>query len=667
VKGVPTALGDVARLSTQRLASDIVTENGQLQVRVTANVDRASLSTVVAGIRQRLRAFAFPPGYGATIGGQAASQARSFSQFAAVIAIAIALVYAVMLAAFRSFRLPLAVLTAIPLALIGVALGLAVTGTPINVSSFMGLLLLVGLVVKNGILLIDAANRRRAEGDGVVDALVAAGRMRLRPIVMTTLAAIGGLLPLAFGLGQGAEMERPLAIAVIGGLSTATVFTLIVIPVLYVVFAGARRPAGAVVASALLLAAACLGTSSGASAQEAPATLPAFAGLSLEAAVTDALTASPDVLAARARVAQSRAVYAEARGGAAPSLVTTYAQTPQGNPPGPNVVSRTASAQLQFSLTDLLGLAPAARAAALTLASSDADEAAAETAERVRTIGLYYDALKARGIVEARRSALALASAQRDAANVRVTAGDAPRLDIVRADVAVAQAQADLESATAADANATDALLTETGATASAVASTVERPAPVANPALDDPVAVASLARVQRTEVRSASLAAQAALASVDAARAAGTPAIVVSGGYLTGTDSGVPVNAPTIDASVTIPLSGVARARVDEARAKADEARAKAAGVERTVVLEATAASRTLGAAERAAAATIRARDAAERALQATELGYRSGATSSLDLAAARVAYAQALVDEIAARFEVAKARATLAAEIGA
>ena len=105
------------------------------------------------------------------------------------------------------------------------------------------MLLLVGLVVKNGILLIDAANRRRAAGAPVEEALLGAGRERLRPILMTALAAIGGLLPLAFGIGAGAAMERPLAIAVVGGLSTATVFTLVVIPVLYAGIAGRRAVA----------------------------------------------------------------------------------------------------------------------------------------------------------------------------------------------------------------------------------------------------------------------------------------------------------------------------------------------------------------------------------------------------------------------------------------
>ncbi|MBV8245799.1 MAG: efflux RND transporter permease subunit [Candidatus Eremiobacteraeota bacterium] len=235
------ALADVARVRRAGLSTDIDEENGQRVVRVVANSTGVSLSGAVASIRSVLRRTPLPPGYTATIGGQYRTQQQSFREFVVVIAIAVALVFAVMLGTFHSYRLPLVILTAIPLALIGVALGLFLTRTPFNVSSFMGLLLLVGIVVKNGILLIDVANQRRLAGDDVTVALRVAGRTRLRPIVMTTFAAIGGLLPLALGLGSGAEMERPLAIAVIGGLSTATLFTLIVIPVLYAGFAGSVR------------------------------------------------------------------------------------------------------------------------------------------------------------------------------------------------------------------------------------------------------------------------------------------------------------------------------------------------------------------------------------------------------------------------------------------
>ncbi|MGH7755095.1 MAG: efflux RND transporter permease subunit, partial [Vulcanimicrobiaceae bacterium] len=240
--GQTTSLGDLATVTPVRLASDVYAENGQLLLRVTGNIAGAPLSAVTSSIKSALANIQFPPGYSAEIGGEAQTQAQSFKEFVIVIGFAIVLVFAVMLATFSSFRLPLVILTTIPLSLIGVALALLLTGTPINVSSFMGLLLLVGVVVKNGILLIDVANKHGADGASVEDSLVAAGKTRLRPIVMTTLAAIGGLLPLALGIGTGAEMEKPLAIAVIGGLSTATIFTLLIIPVMYATFVGNSRP-----------------------------------------------------------------------------------------------------------------------------------------------------------------------------------------------------------------------------------------------------------------------------------------------------------------------------------------------------------------------------------------------------------------------------------------
>ena len=234
------SVGSLAGFSQEPLSTDVEELNGQRVIRVSANTSGASLSTVIERVKQAIRQTPMPPGYTATIGGTYEAQQASFREFLTVIALAVMLVFAVMLGTFNSFRLPAVILMAIPLALIGVALGLFLTRTPLNVSSFMGLLLLVGIVVKNGILLIDVANKRRAAGDDVTQALVIAGRTRLRPIVMTTLAAIAGLLPLAIGVGSGSEMERPLAIAVIGGLSTATAFTLILIPVLYAGFAGAR-------------------------------------------------------------------------------------------------------------------------------------------------------------------------------------------------------------------------------------------------------------------------------------------------------------------------------------------------------------------------------------------------------------------------------------------
>ncbi len=233
LNGGAVPLTELTQAAIDRTATDITEINGQRAALVTANTTGRSLSATIGGIQKAMAGVTLPPGYRTEIAGAYQAQQQSFREFALVIAIAIVLVFFVMLASFGSFRQPLIVLAAAPLAPIGVAIALTITRTTFNVVSFMGLLLLVGLVVKNGILLIDAANRRRAEGYPVEETLVLAGRERLRPILMTTLAAIGGLLPLAFGIGAGAAMERPLAIAIVGGLSTATFFTLVLIPVLY--------------------------------------------------------------------------------------------------------------------------------------------------------------------------------------------------------------------------------------------------------------------------------------------------------------------------------------------------------------------------------------------------------------------------------------------------
>ena len=142
-------------------------------------------------------------------------------------------VFAVMLFQFGDYTAPIVILLIMPLSLFGVAFGLWITKTPLNVSSFMGAIMLVGIVVKNGILLLDQAQKGEQTGMSLEEAIVHAGEVRLRPILMTTLTAILGLVPLALGIGAGAEMQKPLAIAVIGGLAFSTLFTLLFAPVLY--------------------------------------------------------------------------------------------------------------------------------------------------------------------------------------------------------------------------------------------------------------------------------------------------------------------------------------------------------------------------------------------------------------------------------------------------
>ena len=172
-----------------------------------------------------------PPGVALEYGGQHASQQQSFRELLAVLTLAVGAVLLVLVAQFNALRGPLAIVLAIPVGLTGALVALAVTGVPLNVSSFMGLILLVGLIVKNGILLFDAAEALRRKGEAPRDAVVGAGRLRLRPILMTTLCTLAGLVPLALGLGAGAELQQPLAIAVIGGLIVSTGVTLLLLPV----------------------------------------------------------------------------------------------------------------------------------------------------------------------------------------------------------------------------------------------------------------------------------------------------------------------------------------------------------------------------------------------------------------------------------------------------
>jgi multidrug efflux pump subunit AcrB len=201
-------------------------------VPLTARLEDRDMGSVVEDLRRVLAAERFPVGYTWSIGGTYESQQESFRSLIGVLSVSGLLVFGLLVAQFRRFTSAFVILSAAPLSLVGAFGLLLLTGTPLNVSSFMGLILLIGLVVKNGIILIDYADILSARGLERREALVQAGAIRLRPILMTTLCTLFGLLPLALGLGAGAELQKPLAIAVIGGLSVSTVVTLIFVPTL---------------------------------------------------------------------------------------------------------------------------------------------------------------------------------------------------------------------------------------------------------------------------------------------------------------------------------------------------------------------------------------------------------------------------------------------------
>jgi HAE1 family hydrophobic/amphiphilic exporter-1 len=179
-------------------------------------------------------------------GGQVKSQGEVFGAFGIAMLIAVMLMYLILVIQFGSFLDPLAILMSLPLSLIGVVLALLATGDTLNIMSLIGVILLMGIVAKNAILLIDFAKwTREQRGLGLRDALIEAGAIRLRPILMTTLALIAGMIPVALGLGEGADFRAPLGRAVIGGTITSTLLTLFVIPTVYEIFDGWRSALGA--------------------------------------------------------------------------------------------------------------------------------------------------------------------------------------------------------------------------------------------------------------------------------------------------------------------------------------------------------------------------------------------------------------------------------------
>jgi CzcA family heavy metal efflux pump len=213
-------------------AAQLHREDLKQMVPITARLEGRDMGSAIADVKKLLAAEKLPVGYTAQIGGQYESQQNSFRSLLVVLTIAVLLVFGLLVAQFRRFTAAMVILSAAPLSLVGAFGLLLLTGTPLNVSSFMGLILLIGLIVKNGIILIDYADGLDERGVEWREALVRAGAIRLRPILMTTLCTLFGLLPLALGLGAGAELQKPLAIAVIGGLSVSTIITLVFVPTL---------------------------------------------------------------------------------------------------------------------------------------------------------------------------------------------------------------------------------------------------------------------------------------------------------------------------------------------------------------------------------------------------------------------------------------------------
>jgi HAE1 family hydrophobic/amphiphilic exporter-1 len=226
-------LEQIARVTMDKGPAQIQHRDGKRTVSVSANAQGRSPGEVTADARELAASMDMPAGYGMSLGGASQDQEEIFAEMFAALLMGIATMYLVLVMQFGSFTAPLPVMVSLPLSLIGVVLALLATGGTLNLMSLIGVIMLMGLVAKNAILLLDCARKEEARGVGREEALMQAGQQRLRPILMTTFALVAGMMPVAIGVGSGAEFYRPMAVAIIGGTITSTFLTLLVVPTFY--------------------------------------------------------------------------------------------------------------------------------------------------------------------------------------------------------------------------------------------------------------------------------------------------------------------------------------------------------------------------------------------------------------------------------------------------
>ncbi|MBX3637157.1 MAG: efflux RND transporter permease subunit [Rubrivivax sp.] len=243
--GTPITLDSVAELQQVFNPQNIRRQNLQRREGIFAGIKDRSMGEVGADVQKLIKETTLPPGYSFDVGGDLQQQGEAFAGLLAAMGLAVVFIYIVLASQFGSFLQPIAIMASLPLALIGVMLALLFWNSTLNVFSMIGLVMLMGLVTKNAILLVDFANQARRAGAGIADALLQAGLIRMRPIIMTTAAMIFGMLPLALALNDGGEIQAPMGRAIIGGLITSTLLTLLVVPVLYSYLVREKKPVAA--------------------------------------------------------------------------------------------------------------------------------------------------------------------------------------------------------------------------------------------------------------------------------------------------------------------------------------------------------------------------------------------------------------------------------------
>ncbi|SES87588.1 hydrophobic/amphiphilic exporter-1, HAE1 family [Oceanobacillus limi] len=234
--GAVIPLEEVTQFQEMQGPVSLLRQNQQPQMNISSDVLDRDLNSVVSDVEDKLKSIPFPEGYSYSMGGQAEDMAESFADLALALVFSIFLVYAVMAIQFENFLFPFIIMFSLPATVVGVMLGLFITDLPLSIPGFIGIIMLAGIVVNNSIVLVDYINILRSRGMDRFEAIIEAGKSRLRPILMTTLTTILAMIPLGLALGEGAEMQQPLAITIIFGLTVSSLFTLVLIPVVYSMF-----------------------------------------------------------------------------------------------------------------------------------------------------------------------------------------------------------------------------------------------------------------------------------------------------------------------------------------------------------------------------------------------------------------------------------------------
>ena len=461
-------LSELVKAERATTPSEISRRDLSREVLLTANLDGLPLGTAAQKIKEAAAKIDMAPGYQVFFPGEAERMEESFGYMAEALLLAVVFVYLILAAQFESFIDPLSIMLSLPLSIVGMAGMLALTRDTLSIMSLIGLILLMGLVTKNAILLVDYTKVLRKQGMERREALITAGRTRLRPILMTTLAMIFGMLPLALGLGQGAEMRAPLGRAVIGGLITSTILTLLVVPVVYALFDdfalflhrrwakanalerdahGQTGKAAAKAAGAALLLLALLvpGPAGAAGAAGASESARARTVLTLDDALRIAQEKNRDVAKARAYQSWVRGKYVEERAGALPTVAATgslgrswdgtYAALTDGLFPSGQTV-KTAGVSLTQTLFAWGKVGAAVRAAKDGIASAE-DQLEHYRQAAVRDVTeAFHDVLLARRLEAIARETLEHRERQLEEAEKRHVLGTATDYDVLAARVA---------------------------------------------------------------------------------------------------------------------------------------------------------------------------------------------------------------------------------------